>query len=745
MPSWSLELVPGPSEAEQSRQLQIKRPRVDMSSQGTGTGLEVAGAAVDHAGRKPKSKQKNKGGAAGGDSNDPSLVSLVLSLESKAPRCRSGDLLCRAGAEGDVFTLQKHEGGWQEVRTRSGQSAPPRVPGPPVHTGHVRASARSGPSSVGQGRGRQNVAGKGHRASDAGRAGRMGHDVPSRGLLRQASAGETGSHPVRHERSDGSVVAPFRPETSNPASSSWAAPTSRRNHDEADERTERARLALVRARWEAQPIETQVGQASQRITRLQKEFAQAVDARQNAERLLRDTKEKAIRIADELDQAEIELRDICSKKAAAEGCKDRSPRIDLAQLLEPDAANRIILDDIGVIGDESELDITDDERAAYQAHKKKFAEDMVAAVQSSWSSLRQIFEAKRARETQKQWIKKRKVEIVEIGSRIYETTDFSDLGDMVDIAPVTEKEATGEGNPGCVHQGRSSTPQERQEPSLTRVVRCSWATPQHWGPAACRYLQQSPYDVVGYVETHVSPTASQDLLRDFDKAGRKAVLSLARPKSGGTSGGVAWEPFKRDQASSYRQLARDESQCLGALDAGHPMGHFDCFDFVPLCLHLKGVNIVLVLLYLTCSIGLTGENLQKISSLLAFIHCIKDPRTVVGDLNVSPSTLLAQTWFQDMGLHVLAPANFEVGPTGSLIDFAFAPAAGAAFVDSIMLDDQVPCKTHFLTIKADAAYARLRHIPTPRRFRHPPRPRRSVDPASKSAKKKKSLASPKIT
>ena len=45
-------------------------------------------------------------------------------------------------------------------------------------------------------------------------------------------------------------MAPFRPQTSNPASSSWAVPTSRGNHDEADERTERARLALVRARWE---------------------------------------------------------------------------------------------------------------------------------------------------------------------------------------------------------------------------------------------------------------------------------------------------------------------------------------------------------------------------------------------------------------------------------------------------------------------------------------------------------------
>ena len=83
MPSWSLDLVPGPSEAEQSLQLQIKRPRVDMSSQGTGTGQEAVGAAVDPAGRKPKSKQKSKGGAAGGDSNDHGLVSLVLSLEAR--------------------------------------------------------------------------------------------------------------------------------------------------------------------------------------------------------------------------------------------------------------------------------------------------------------------------------------------------------------------------------------------------------------------------------------------------------------------------------------------------------------------------------------------------------------------------------------------------------------------------------------------------------------------------------------
>ena len=101
---------------------------------------------------------------------------------------------------------------------------------------------------------------------------------------------------------------------------------------------------------------------------------------------------------------------------------------------------------IGVIGDESELDLTDDERAAYQVHKKLFAEELAAAVQSSWGSLRQIVETKRAeaRETQKQWFKKRKVEVVEIGSRIDDTPDVSDLGDVTEAPQITEQQVIHE-------------------------------------------------------------------------------------------------------------------------------------------------------------------------------------------------------------------------------------------------------------------------------------------------------------
>ena len=133
---------------------------------------------------------------------------------------------------------------------------------------------------------------------------------------------------------------------------------------------------------------------------------------------------------------------LCASGGTHTDSKDQASRIDLAQLLENDVASRVILNDMGVIMDENELDLAEDERTANQAHKKKFAEDVVAAVQSSWGSLRQIVDAKRAeaRETQRQWKKKRKVEIVEIGTRIDDTPDVSDLGDMGDPGPTTEQQ-----------------------------------------------------------------------------------------------------------------------------------------------------------------------------------------------------------------------------------------------------------------------------------------------------------------
>ena len=54
--------------------------------------------------------------------------------------------------------------------------------------------------------------------------------------------------------------------------------------------------------------------------------------------------------------------------------------------------------------------------------------------------------------------------------------------------------------------------------------------------------------MVGYAETHGSPAASQDIVRDSDRAVLNPMLSPARPKTGGTSLAtlrVAWEALNR--------------------------------------------------------------------------------------------------------------------------------------------------------------------------------------------------------
>ena len=108
-------------------------------------------------------------------------------LGSAIARRRSSDLLRRAGAEGDVFTLQEREGGWQAEHaqlvetTRFGQPSPSRVSGSPHHVGCTRASEERRSSTPWASRVHQDVFGASRRP-DTGRAGRVGDDM-SRGRL----------------------------------------------------------------------------------------------------------------------------------------------------------------------------------------------------------------------------------------------------------------------------------------------------------------------------------------------------------------------------------------------------------------------------------------------------------------------------------------------------------------------------------------------------------------------------------
>ena len=88
-------------------------------------------------------------------------------------------------------------------------------------------------------------------------------------------------------------------------------------------------------------------------------------------------------------------------------------------------------------------------------------------------------------------------------------------------------------------------------------------------------------------------------------------------------------------------------------------GHLDFFDFVPLCRHPERGQFGPYSFFLDVLRGFHGRKSSEGQlSAGSLPQCINDPC----DLNVSPSALAAQLWFQDMGLQVLLPTNFEVGP-----------------------------------------------------------------------------------
>ena len=106
--------------------------------------------------------------------------------------------------------------------------------------------------------------------------------------------------------------------------------------------------------------------------------------------------------------------------------------------------------------------------------------------------------------------------------------DVSDLGDLGSQGPITEQQAFQKRDALAAnikeeaHRRYSNKKRPCPKPAPHRFR----GQPLHLGPTARGHLQQSTCDVVGYVETHASAAASQDLLRGFDQAGRKPVLSL---------------------------------------------------------------------------------------------------------------------------------------------------------------------------------------------------------------------------
>ena len=109
------------------------------------------------------------------------------------------------------------------------------------------------------------------------------------------------------------------------------------------------------------------------------------------------------------------------------------------------------------------------------------------------------------------------------------------------------------------------------------------------------------YDVLGFSEHHLASNKMQTLEDAFKRVKRRSLAVPAVPSlrsDAGTSGGVVLAPRRHLQI-----LAQGKSLCMRGE------------DYVGFILRLRGVDVLILQLYLISSIGPRGRNVSRLSAI----------------------------------------------------------------------------------------------------------------------------------
>ena len=151
-------------------------------------------------------------------------------------------------------------------------------------------------------------------------------------------------------------------------------------------------------------------------------------------------------------------------------------------------------------------------------------------------------------------------------------------------------------------------------------------------------------------------------------AGWTLTGSQARvTQKGGTTGGTA--VLVRKHIS-----VRYHDGFEGDADMAPLRGHG--VDWSAAVLRLRGTNVIMVSVYLTCGIGVAAENISKMQSIALYVKQARLPFIIAGDFNMSPQSVLESGWPTQLGAYVLAPEGCITCTTGSgsVLDFAVISA-----------------------------------------------------------------------
>ena len=315
--------------------------------------------------------------------------------------------------------------------------------------------------------------------------------------------------------------------------------------------------------------------------------------------------------------------------------------------------------------------------------------------------------------------------------------------------------------PLAVIPEQSDAPHEDNQDSAEAIADLRQERPQHdvdsnsrrriylrnitrWGPKAVKFLKDYSklYDMIGFVETHMPSDRSEELVNAVHDLGYKVALTPARRKKDvESSGGCMLAARAQHQVTSFRHLAMSEDQMIGTRSVGpFVAGPLDFWDFVPLCMRLKGLNLTYVASYLDTQkegAPLSANNKIKLALLGGFIKAVKGLWCIAGDWNLTPEELARTGWLEQIGGTIIRPSNVSFtsfGGTGRLLDYAVVALGTDWFFLDLVADESQTWSSHLgidITIDAQPVMAPVRTLRMPKSFAHPPLPPKAPDPLSK--------------
>ena len=212
-----------------------------------------------------------------------------------------------------------------------------------------------------------------------------------------------------------------------------------------------------------------------------------------------------------------------------------------------------------------------------------------------------------------------------------------------------------------------------------------------WGPMVEAFLKTPACQsagVVGIGEHHAAAPAALTKIKKYaGRIQRRCFLSAAALPKGKRApderaGGTALIPKFPVRLGGVRTDRGEEPFAAGA-------------DWTAIVVKLKGVDLMMIQLYLTDSVGPKGVNLRKLGQIQKLICDNRRlPFIIFGDFNMTPAELQSSGFLRAVGAEVLLPDVEASCWTGRLLDFALVRSDFRRAVSQPQRLEEAPFKAH---------------------------------------------------